>query len=76
MTAFALQKKKRSCQRQHEIHLPDVLLLVFFSDQLVLAVVLQLVSGNLPEDLHVLSKIKLHAALLQVVFSAHTHKIV
>lgn len=57
----------------HEVNLPDVLLLVFFSDQLVLAVVFQLVSGNLPEDLHVLSKVELHAALLQVVLSAQTH---
>lgn len=54
-------------------NLPDVLLLVFFSDQLVLAVVFQLVSGHLPEDLHVLSKVELHAALLQVVFSAQRY---
>lgn len=51
---------------------PDVLLLVLLGDQLVLPVVLQLVSGNLPEDLHVLCKIELHTALLQVVLSENT----
>lgn len=33
-------------------------------------------SRNLPEDLHVLCKIQLHATLLQVVLSGHTHIIV
>lgn len=55
------------------VSLPDVLFLVFLGDQLILSVVFQLVSGNLPEDLHVLCKIQLYATLLQVVLSGHTH---
>lgn len=58
----------------HSSPLPDVLLLVFFGDELVLATVFQLVRGNLPEDLHVLCEKQLHSALLQVVLSAHKHR--
>ena len=53
------------------VNSPDVLLLVFLSHQLILSVIFQLVSGNLPEDLHVLCKIQLHTTLLQVVLSEH-----
>ncbi len=56
------------------VNSPNVLFLVFLGDQLVLSVIFQLVSGNLPEDLHVLCKIELHPTLLQVVLSGCTHR--
>ena len=59
---------------RHFSPLPDVLLLVVFCDQLVLAALFQLVGGNLAEDLHVLREKQLHSAFLQVVLSAHKHR--
>lgn len=69
---FSVSSSKEATCAQ--ANLPDVLLFVFLSDQLVLSIILQLVSGNFPEDLHVLCKVQLHATLLQVVFSGHTHR--
>lgn len=56
------------------VNVPDVLLLVFLGDQLVLSIIFQLMSGDLAEDLHVLCKIQLHATLLQVVLSGHANR--